>query len=543
MLNSNNQCLAVTRSKSKSKPEETEPIKDQAHTNTIEDQNLKQSYLQNKNFYNCLKFINTFHDSSDKLTEYNCRQNNKIINEIMFTSNDSILLMNNNIFNIDNNLAYLKMDGNFTFYGTILNSITKQISYQDLFDCLNGIFTFLTNKQIKVCSFIKNLNSLYNLEYVKFKQICQYLLENLDLKMNILLDNTIKLYKSGDVKQALFEAHDNLMGGHKGVKKTLLKLKNKFYWKNMTNDVKNYVKNCEKCQRNKILRNTRMPLEITTTARKPGQRWSIDIVGPLNQSYNGFQYILTLQCDLSRYVVAIPLKNQETDTIARAFVENVILKYGCPEQLLSDNGPNFASQLMKRVCKLLNIKKIQTSPYHPESNGALERSHRVLKEYLRNYVNKNLDDWDSYIPFAIFSYNTSVHSGTNYTPHELLYGTPAVLPSNIFAPSQNITYNFDDYYFELRHKLNDAHKFARENLIKSKETSKKYFDTKVNILTLKEGDKVLLLDSTSKKLAPKYTGPYEVIEIVSNTNSKIKIKNKNKIVHNNRLKKFHELIN
>lgn len=101
-----------------------------------------------------------------------------------------------------------------------------------------------------------------------------------------------------------------------------------------------------------------------------------------------------------------------------------------------------------------------------------------------------------------------------------------------------VRYNFDDYYYELKFKLQEAHKFARENLIGSKFENKKYYDRKINRMKLQKGDLVLLESETSKKLEPRYDGPFEVTDVLSDVNTKIKIKNSEKIVHNNRLKKY-----
>lgn len=194
---------------------------------------------------------------------------------------------------------------------------------------------------------------------------------------------------------------------------------------------------------------------------------------------------------------------------------------------------------MKRVCKLLKIKKLQTSGYHPETNGALERSHKTLKEYLRNYVNKNLNDWNNYIPFALFMLNSTPNTSTGFTPFELMHGFKANIPISV-CKSPDIIYNYDDYYYELRYKLQNAYKNAHENLILSKEQNKKQFDKKIRPLQLEIGEQVLLRKGAPKKLGPQFDGTYEVIEILSDLNTKIRIKNSEKIVHNNRLKKFME---
>jgi hypothetical protein len=95
-------------------------------------------------------------------------------------------------------------------------------------------------------------------------------------------------------------------------------------------------------------------------------------VGPLPETEKGNKYILTLQDDLSKLVMGMPIPQQDAKTIAREFVVNVVLRMGTPKQILTDQGANFLGDVFKNVCKLLRIKKLQTTAFRPESNGGLE---------------------------------------------------------------------------------------------------------------------------------------------------------------------------
>jgi transposase InsO family protein len=170
----------------------------------------------------------------------------------------------------------------------------------------------------------------------------------------------------------LKENHDSVLGGHRGMQKTYEAIKRYYQWPNMKQELENYVRKCEKCQLNKVLRPKRKaPMEITTTAKHPFERCALDVVGPLTEEKSGNKYILTFQDDLSKFIVAIPIPRQEAETIAKEFVINVVLKFGAPAQVLTDQGSNFLSDLFKNVCKLLKIKKIQTTAFRPESNGSV----------------------------------------------------------------------------------------------------------------------------------------------------------------------------
>ena len=95
----------------------------------------------------------------------------------------------------------------------------------------------------------------------------------------------------------------------------------------------------------------------------------------------------------------------------------------------TDQGANFVSEVLKNTCKLLKIKKIQSTAFHLESQGSTETSHRVLAQYLPHYVKENQTNWDEWAPFAVCMYNTSEHSATGYTLFELVFGHPSSLPS------------------------------------------------------------------------------------------------------------------
>jgi hypothetical protein len=105
-------------------------------------------------------------------------------------------------------------------------------------------------------------------------------------------------------------------------------------------------------------------MEITTTARKPLERCALDIVGPTRVTNKGNRYILTFQDDMTKFMAAIPIPTQDAETLPREFVQNVVLKYGIPEVISTDERANFLSEPFA-ICKLLQIKKIQTTAFHP----------------------------------------------------------------------------------------------------------------------------------------------------------------------------------
>jgi len=354
-----------------------------------------------------------------------------------------------------------------------------------------------------------------------------------------------KEYSEEEKRQILYEYHDAPTGGHQGIARTLSRIRLKHNWHGITRDIEEYVGKCEYCQKNKLSRKTKMPLIITDTPTRPFEKCALDIVGPLTVTTNGNKYVLTFQNNLTKLSKAIPLANQEAATVAKEFVTKIVFEHGIPEKILTDQGTNFTSEMFKNTCKLLRIEKIQTSAYHPESNGALERSHRTLAEYLRHYINNDQTDWDEWLPYAMFTYNTTPHSATGFTPFELTYGHQAILPSALARPPKP-TYSYDDYAQELRERLRATNQLAKDHLQEEKFKAKLQYDKGVNKKIFKIGDKVLLLDETvrrgrSKKLESQWVGPYTIIAKFSDVNYEIKRARKTIRVHANRLKLFIEI--
>ena len=181
--------------------------------------------------------------------------------------------------------------------------------------------------------------------------------------------------------------------------------------------------------------------------------------------------------------------------------------------------------------------------YHPQTNGALERTHRVLVEYLRYYILENQTDWDKWIPYAIFVFNTTPHSGTGYTPFELLFGGKTNIPGILQKEALDVRYNYDSFAQELQSRLQSCHEVARSNLRINKERSKEYYDRNINVPLFATGEKVLLHDKRvrrgrSAKLSQPYIGPYEITAI-DDVNITLRLpKTRTLKVHANRLKPF-----
>jgi hypothetical protein len=162
--------------------------------------------------------------------------------------------------------------------------------------------------------------------------------------------------------------HELPFTAHQGIAKTIATIRRKYWWESLNKDVREYINACEACAKRKTGNKVIAPLGDSLEANEFLDVVSLDVVGPLPVTENGNKYLLTFD-HFTRFCEAIPIPTQETEVIAKEFVIRIIMQFGVPKKLLTDRGATFTSALMTEVCKLLKIKKLQTSSYNAQSNG------------------------------------------------------------------------------------------------------------------------------------------------------------------------------
>ena len=218
----------------------------------------------------------------------------------------------------------------------------------------------------------------------------------------------------------------------------------------------------------------------------------MDIVGPLPRTSRENRYILTVVDHFTKLAEAYPLQDQEAQTVARAFVNEFVSRYGVPYVIHTDQGTNLESNLFKEICKLLGIAKTRTSPYHPQCDGQVERMNCTLVELLSLNVPNPTDNWDLDLGLTLMAYCSAVQSSTGFTPYFLLYGKEMRLPLYIIYrfPSQDLSRT--QYAQEIRRVLERAYDTARSKLQLSHERQKDYYDRRTRGERFKTGDSVWL---------------------------------------------------
>ena len=347
-------------------------------------------------------------------------------------------------------------------------------------------------------------------------------------------------------------AHDDPLSSHQGSKRTILKITSKFFWTGVHKDVEEYVNTCVECQViGKSQKRNKVPLILTPIVDRPFKRMAMDIVGPLETSKKGNRFILTVIDMHSRFPHAVAMKSVESKKVAEELLK-IFSNIGLCEEILSDLGTNFTSQLMKDFCQLLHISQIHSSAYRPQSNGAVERWNGSLKIMLQTgLVNKEKNLWDTLLSYILFAYRSVPQKSTGFSPFEMVYGFPIRTPLDLIKEKWAGKYVEDDvsiveFVQNMRSNLQIISSIAVDSEKKAKIESKQWYDKKARSVSYEIGDLVfVLLPIKINKLEASWQGPYQIISKQGPVDYVVNFKDKSKahrLVHVNMLRKFHERV-
>ena len=344
-------------------------------------------------------------------------------------------------------------------------------------------------------------------------------------------------------------AHDTPFSGHLAAKRTLARIQTEFFWPGITRDVKTFCRTCPRCQKTKRKGKTpKAPLQsfVPATYSRAFEKVSIDLMGPIiPASDRGNRYILMLIDFTTRWAECVALKEVTTEVVAEALL-GIFSRIGFPSEVLSDRGPQFVSGLMKDVMKQLGIKQVHSTPYHPQSNGLVERINGTIKQMLNRIAHDRPKDWDRYLQACMYAYREVPQETTGFSPFELVYGQlprgPMTIAKELCTNKEihhdtNVTYQ---YVVDLKNRLSTARNIANTNTKKQFHRSKEIFDRKAKQRLLKAGDLVLVfLPIGSNKIANEWKGPHKVLQKLSDVNYLLDIDGRHKAFHINMLQKYH----
>uniref|UniRef100_A0A914UKT1 RNA-directed DNA polymerase n=1 Tax=Plectus sambesii TaxID=2011161 RepID=A0A914UKT1_9BILA len=321
-------------------------------------------------------------------------------------------------------------------------------------------------------------------------------------------------------QEAVAQEHSGAFGGHLGHERVYYALAQNYYWPGMCGDVKRWIRGCLACATSRDHRRHRPPL-TPISANGMFDVLSVDVLEmPLTR--DGNKYIISFVDCFSKYCESFATANQTAETIARLLVEHIVCRHGCPSKLLSDRGPAFMSGLLSEVLKCLGVQKLNTSGYHPQGNGLVERMNRTLIKMIKRSASSTVD-WDRKLPFIVFAYNSTPAKAHSLPPSFLCYGRLVRRPSSLdFAPKSNEhRVEVDDYRHELVRNLSAANEMASKRIKNAQKQQKRYYDQMQPASKFVVGQRVLVhmpAETTNKlrKLNLPDHGPFYIRELTDN---------------------------
>jgi hypothetical protein len=333
-------------------------------------------------------------------------------------------------------------------------------------------------------------------------------------------DDRVYIPSVTELKEEILRTHHNdPQGGHYRVKRTLDAVRRRFYWSGITQYVKEYVEDCEDCQRNLARRHKPYGLlQPLPVPERPAQWVSMDfITGLPPSSWRGrvFDAILVIVEMFTKYSFYLPCtKDIDAPDLAELLYERIIPIIGMPENLVSDRGSLFTSQFWSTFCYCLAVRRRLSTAYHPQTDGQTERQNQTLEYFLRSYVNWEQDDWVRWLPMAQFAYNQATHSASGVSPFQALLGFKPDLRASVEELPQ-------EHHRDAVSRIQDIQKmrrFLHEKLAKAKDAMKRHYDKNHLEKVFRVGDLVYVrakhieTGRPSKKLDAKMIGPFAIID-------------------------------
>ena len=323
--------------------------------------------------------------------------------------------------------------------------------------------------------------------------------------------------------------------GHLGENKTWKAFNRKYSTPQGKQRCREVVRTCPECQLGKDYKARHVP-KGHINSPGPWETVSIDIVGPLPVDGKSNRYIVTMMDVYSRYLIASPVRNHRASMVSRCLYESVVAYFGAPRSILSDRGAEFTGMVWESLTQMLGAKIKLTSPYYPQGNSVIERSHRTLSNMLRTMLlEKRGRDWSSLLPSVMLYMNSMIQEKIGVSACEILLGGNPNLPSDIsFTPVTSLSNDREGYVKQLKRDLKDIRQKLSRVLGQDLDQSGNPFAV---------GDKVIIAilpHENANKLMAKWKGPFTVTKIPNRFQIEYLDGNVTRLTHISYAKKYNE---
>ena len=327
------------------------------------------------------------------------------------------------------------------------------------------------------------------------------------------------------------------MDEHLGVRKTLRVFCRRFEGVREKMLCQSVVFSCQGCQLGSDYRPRKVPQGQIEFAF-PWDMLSVDVMGPFISSKKGERYILSIIDCFSKYLILVPLRDHTAPTVSKALYERVVGYFGCPRKILLDRGAEFTGRIWVELMNLLGVQQVLTSPYYPQGNGIVERSHRTIHNMLRAHLSSREDEnWVDLLPGVMLTFNEMTRDQHGYTAFQILWGQGMNLPVDLThgRPAEG-KQDAGVYVRDLRKFLNDIRRTVAPF---NKRGGGGEWENPFKI-----GELILIFQQPMErdhKLSPKWRGIFPTVRIENPFQVHYEDRGREKIAHVRHCKRFKSL--
>ena len=316
----------------------------------------------------------------------------------------------------------------------------------------------------------------------------------------------------------LADGHGGRNAGHFSGPRLYASLRQKWWWRNMFRDATEFCRSCGKCATvSGVGRRNKPPLHPIPVQR-PFQIVGLDVM-ELPRTDQGNRYVIVFQDFMTKWPLVFPASDQKAIRLARLIAEELLPQFGVPDAILSDRGANLLAHMMDDVCKLLGVTKLNTTAYHPQCNGMVERMNQLLKSMLRKQVAKFGGQWDCFLPGVLWAYRNTPHESTREKPSFLLFGIDLRSPTEaaLLPPDEVHPCDLRDYREELVLSLSSARELAVESIREAQHRYKSQYDKGATVTDFHIGDWTFVRfpaeeSGRNRKMSRPWRGPFRVVK-------------------------------
>ena len=350
------------------------------------------------------------------------------------------------------------------------------------------------------------------------------------------------------LKTLIYQEHASTLGAHRGVFPTKFRLKCKFSWPGMDEQIATFIRCCDVCQRIRAPPHLKKPfLKPYKPVTAPNERIFIDLFTNIPSEGGKKKHCLVMIDGFSKYCEVAIIDDKRAETVARALFDKWICNHSIPREIVHDNGTEFSNRMMSALQKRLGIQDVPITPLSPSSNGQIEQLNRLVIKYLQQLMNFEPENWESYIPAFQISYNCTAHRAHLMTPFYVMKGVnPKMAGFNGDLEEENEDESMEESMVKRVSIVGKMHDDVFEKLKKTAAEMKKKFDAKAGERTFKENDLVLVfypkVNAKCKfvKAACEWVGPFRVTKVLGDLTYEVSRTGKKPMrIHAQRLKLYH----